>query len=96
MWPAAIRQEIIQVSNRGETDVSVHSPVGRITGFIKRALAQFLKGRMSGKVWCPSISEELHRRVGFITHHFFLSVKPVDFGQYPDHHGRLHTGRKFI
>lgn len=73
----------------GETDVSAHSSVGRITSFIKRALAQFLKGRMSGKVWCPSISEELYARVGFITNHFFLFfVKPVDLGLYPDHHGK--------
>lgn len=98
LWkqPAAIRQEIIQVSNRGETDVNVHSPVGRITSFIKRALAQFLKGTLTGRVWCPSISEELHTGVGFITHHFFLFVKPVDFALYPDHHGKLHLRRKFL
>lgn len=73
LWkqPAAIRQQIIEVSNRGETDVSEHSPVGRITSLIKRALAQFLKGRMSGEVWCPGISEMLHTRFSFITNHFF-------------------------
>lgn len=98
LWkqPAAIRQEIIQVSNRGETDVNVHSPVGRMTSFIKRALAQFLKGTMSGRVWCPSISEELHTKAGFITHHFFLFVKPVDFALYPHHHGKLHLRKIFI
>lgn len=98
LWkhPAAIRQEIIQVSNIGETDVSVHSLVGRITSFIKRALAQFLKGTMNGRVWCPSISEELHTRVGFITHRFFLSVKPVDFALYPDHPGKIHLRKKGI
>lgn len=94
LWkqPEAIREEIIQVSNRGETDVSVHSPVRRITSFIKRALAQFLNGTMSGRVWCPSISEELHTKAGFITHHFFLFVKPIDFALYPG----LHLRRKFI